>query len=300
MAAEGRRGLGRGLSALLGENEVSATLGANTPRPVGAGSGAMVPIELLHANPDQPRKVFAEADLDELASSIREKGVIQPLLVRPRGEGGEYEIVAGERRWRAAQRAGVRELPVMIRNLADGEVLELGIIENVQRVDLNPIEEALAYRQLMERFGRTQDAVAEAVGKSRPHVSNALRLLNLPEAVQGYVLQGQMTAGHARAVLASSDPMTLARQVIDQNLSVRQAEALAKKVGSTSGGQGPRAKAPGHIGGKDADTMALEHDLSEALGLVVEITDQDGVGQLRIQYETLEQLDEVCRRLSRH
>lgn len=297
MAAEGRRGLGRGLSALLGENEVSATLDSAAPRP--AGPGAMVPIELLHPNPDQPRKVFADAELDELAVSIREKGVIQPLLVRPMGTGGEYEIVAGERRWRAAQRAGVHELPVVIRNLADGEVLEIGIIENVQRVDLNPIEEALAYRQLMDRFGRTQDAVAEAVGKSRPHVANALRLLNLPEAVQGYVLQGQMTAGHARAVLASDDPVGLARRVIDQNLSVRQAEALAKKAG-TSGGQGPRAKAPALAGGKDADTLALEHDLSEALGLTVEIVDRDGAGELRIQYATLEQLDEVCRRLSKH
>ena len=243
MAQEGRRGLGRGLSALLGENEVSATLSAD-PQPVARpGSAHMMPIEFLHPNPDQPRKVFAETELDELASSIREKGVIQPLLVRP--SGGEYEIVAGERRWRAAQRAGMRELPVVIRTLADGEVLEIGIIENVQRVDLNPIEEALAYRLLMERFGRTQDAVAEVVGKSRPHVANALRLLNLPEAVQGYVLQGQLTAGHARAVLASADPVSLARQVIDQNLSVRQAEALARKAGTTSGGQGPRAKSPG-------------------------------------------------------
>jgi ParB family chromosome partitioning protein len=300
MAQEGRRGLGRGLSALLGENEVSATLDLNAPRPAGTGWTHMVPIELLHANPDQPRKVFAEAELDELAVSIREKGVIQPLLVRPTGAGGEYEIVAGERRWRAAQRAGVHELPVVIRTLADGEVLEIGIIENVQRVDLNPIEEALAYKQLMERFGRTQDAVAEVVGKSRPHVANALRLLNLPEAVQGYVLQGQLTAGHARAVLASGDPVTLARQVIDHNLSVRQAEALAKKAGSAPGGQGPRAKAPGHTGGKDADTVALENDLSDALGLTVEILDKEGAGEVRIQYATLEQLDEVCRRLSRH
>jgi ParB family chromosome partitioning protein len=288
------------LSALLGENEVSATLDLNAPRPAGQGWTHMVPIELLHANPDQPRKVFAEAELDELAVSIREKGVIQPLLVRPTGAGGEYEIVAGERRWRAAQRAGVRELPVVIRTLADGEVLEIGIIENVQRVDLNPIEEALAYKQLMERFGRTQDAVAEVVGKSRPHVANALRLLNLPEAVQGYVLQGHLTAGHARAVLASGDPVALARQVIDQNLSVRQAEALAKKAGSAPGGQGPRAKAPGHTGGKDADTVALENDLSDALGLTVEILDKEGAGEVRIQYATLEQLDEVCRRLSRH
>jgi len=300
MAAEGRRGLGRGLSALLGENEVSATLSADPQPAARAGAPHMAPIELLRPNPDQPRKVFSDAELDELAASIREKGVIQPLLVRPTGAGGEYEIVAGERRWRAAQRAGARELPVVVRTLADGEVLEIGIIENVQRVDLNPIEEALAYRQLMERFGRTQDAVAEVVGKSRPHVANALRLLNLPEAVQGYVLQGQLTAGHARAVLASADPVALARQVIDQNLSVRQAEALAKKAGATSGGQGPRAKAPGHTGGKDADTLALENDLSEALGLTVEILDHDGIGELRIQYATLEQLDEICRRLSRH
>src|SRR5215469_2524581 len=295
MAQEGRRGLGRGLSALLGENEVSATLSAD-PHPAGRSAGAhTLPIELLHPNPDQPRKVFADAELDELAASIREKGVIQPLLVRPAG--GEYEIVAGERRWRAAQRAGARELPVVIRTLADGEVLEIGIIENVQRVDLNPIEEAVAYKQLMERFGRTQDAVAEVVGKSRPYVANALRLLNLPEAVQGYVLQGQLTAGHARAVLASGDPVGLARQVIDQNLSVRQAEALARKAGATSGGQGPRAKAP--AGGKDADTLILEHDVSEALGLTVEIFDKDGAGEVIVRYATLEQLDEVCRRLIR-
>jgi ParB family chromosome partitioning protein len=299
MAQEGRRGLGRGLSALLGENEVSATLGGE-PKPAKPGWAHMMPIELLHPNPDQPRKVFSEAELDELAASIREKGVIQPLLVRPGTDGGEYEIVAGERRWRAAQRAGVRELPVVIRTLADGEVLEIGIIENVQRVDLNPIEEALAYKQLIERFGRTLDAVAEVVGKSRPHVANALRLLGLPEAVQGYVLQGQLTAGHARAVLASGDPVALARQVIDQNLSVRQAEALAKKAGASIGGQGPRAKAPGHSGDKDADTVALENDLSDALGLAVEILDKDGVGEVRVQYATLEQLDEICRRLSRH
>jgi ParB family chromosome partitioning protein len=300
MAQEGRRGLGRGLSALLGENEVSATLSVDPQPAAKPGWAHMMPIELLHPNPDQPRKLFSDTELDELAASIREKGVIQPLLVRPSGVGGEYEIVAGERRWRAAQRAGARELPVVIRTLADGEVLEIGIIENVQRVDLNPIEEALAYRQLIERFGRTQDAVAEAVGKSRPHVANALRLLNLPEVVQGYVLQGQLTAGHARAVLAAADPVALARQVIDQNLSVRQAEALAKKVGTSGGGQGPRPKAPGHAGGKDADTLALEHDLSDALGLQVEILDKAGVGEVRIRYVDLEQLDEVCRRLSRH
>ena len=299
MAAEGRRGLGRGLSALLGENEVSATLNSDPPPGEKPAWSLMVPIEFLKANPDQPRKLFSDAELDELASSIREKGVIQPLLVRPTGIGGEYEIVAGERRWRAAQRAGLRELPVVIRELADGEVLEIGIIENVQRVDLNPIEEALAYRQLMDRFGRTQDAVSEAVGKSRPHVANALRLLNLPEVVQGYVLQGQLTAGHARAIVSSQDPLGLARQVIDQTLSVRQAEALARKSAEDAG-RPPRGKAAAAPRSKDADTLALEHDLSDSLGLTVEILDQDGAGEVRVGYATLEQLDEVCRRLSRH
>jgi ParB family chromosome partitioning protein len=290
------------LSALLGENEVSATISPEPNPGEKPGFTHMAPIELLRRNPDQPRKVFAESDIDELASSIREKGVIQPLLVRPvAGVSGEYEIVAGERRWRAAQRAGLRELPVVVRSLADGEVLEIGIIENVQRVDLNPIEEALAYKQLMERFGRTQEAVAEAVGKSRPHVANALRLLNLPEVVQGYVLQGQLTAGHARAIVSADDPLALARQVIDQNLSVRQAEGLARQS-AESAGRTPRAKVPAasSAAGKDADTLALEHDLSDALGLAVEILDREGAGELRIRYATLEQLDEVCRRLSRH
>jgi ParB family chromosome partitioning protein len=297
--AEGRRGLGRGLSALLGENEVSATL-SDRPAPAASppAGGLMVPIEFLKPNPDQPRKLFTEAEIDELAASIREKGVIQPLLVRPL-DGGAYQIVAGERRWRAAQRAQVRELPVVVRQLADGEVLELGIIENVQRVDLNPIEEALAYKALMERFGRTQDAVAEAVGKSRPHVANVLRLLTLPEAVQGYVLQGQLSSGHARALVTAADPVALARQAMDQGLSVRAIEALAREVAGKSKGKtsGPTTALPR---GKDADTAALENDLSDALGLTVEIIDKDGVGEVRVKYGTLEQLDELCRRLSRH
>jgi ParB family chromosome partitioning protein len=297
MAAEGRRGLGRGLSALLGESEVVATLeGAAGPPPGTQAWTLEVPIELLRRNPDQPRKVFSEADIDELAASIREKGIIQPLLVRPTGIGGEYEIVAGERRWRAAQRAGLRELPVVIRQLADAEVLEIGIIENVQRVDLNPIEEALGYKALMERFGRTQDGVAEVVGKSRPHVANALRLLNLPEVVQGYVLQGQLSASHARAIAAASDPTGLARRVIDGGLTVRDAEALARQSASADGRK-PRAANAGP--GKDADTLALEGDLAESLGLHVEILDKGGAGEVRVKYATLEQLDELCRRLSR-
>jgi ParB family chromosome partitioning protein len=296
MAAEGRRGLGRGLSALLGENEVSATLEAGASRgPAGQASTLEVPIELLRRNPDQPRKHFSEVEIDELAASIREKGVIQPLLVRPTGVGGEYEIVAGERRWRAAQRAGLRELPVVIRNLADAEVLEIGIIENVQRVDLNPIEEALGYKALMERFGRTQDAVAEVVGKSRPHIANCLRLLTLPEAVQGYVMQGQLSSGHARALVSASDPLALARQVVDKGLTVRDAEALARQSAEADG---RKMRAPSAPRGKDADTVALETDLAEALGLHVEIVDRNGAGEVRVKYATLEQLDDLCRRLS--
>ena len=296
MAVEGRRGLGRGLSALLGESEVSATLEGAAPPPGVQAWTLEVPIELLRRNPDQPRKVFSEADIDELAASIREKGIIQPLLVRPTGVGGEYEIVAGERRWRAAQRAGLRELPVVIRTLADAEVLEIAIIENVQRVDLNPIEEALGYKALMERFGRTQDGVAEVVGKSRPHVANALRLLGLPEVVQGYVLQGQLSAGHARAIAAASDPAALARRVIDGGLTVRETEALARQRAAADGKK-PRAAAA--AGGKDADTLALEGDLAESLGLHVEILDKGGVGEVRVKYASLEQLDELCRRLGR-
>ena len=303
MAIEGRRGLGRGLSALLGENAVSTVVDSAPPPPRSVMGSQDIPIELLRRNPSQPRKVFAEEDIDELAASIREKGVIQPLLVRPiAGAMGEYEIVAGERRWRAAQRAGLREVPAVVRTLADGEVLEIAIIENVQRVDLNPIEEALGYKALMEQFGRTQDAVAEVVGKSRPHVANALRLLNLPEAVQGYVLQGQLTAGHARAIAASANPMALARQVIDSNLSVRETEALARKS-ALDEGRKPRAGSAaggGKSGGKDADTLALETDLAETLGLAVEIDDKGGKGEVRVKYETLEQLDELVRRLGRH
>jgi len=302
MALEGRRGLGRGLSALLGENAVSTVLETAQAPPRSAMGSQDIPIELLRRNPNQPRKVFAEEDIEELAASIREKGVIQPLLVRPIGGAlGEYEIVAGERRWRAAQRAGLREVPAVVRSLADGEVLEIAIIENVQRVDLNPIEEALGYKVLMDQFGRTQDAVAEVVGKSRPHVANALRLLNLPEVVQGYVLQGQLTAGHARAIAASSDPTGLSRQVIDGNLSVRQTEALARKS-ALDEGRKPRAGSGGaaKTSGKDADTLALEGDLAETLGLIVEIDDRGGRGEVRVKYETLEQLDELVRRLARH
>jgi ParB family chromosome partitioning protein len=292
--AVGRRGLGRGLSALLGEAEAARE---TTPGGAGDEGRQEVPIELLRRNPDQPRREFSEADLEELARSIREKGVLQPLLVRPApGAPGEYQIVAGERRWRAAQQAGLRVLPVMVRaDLDDLDVLEIGIIENVQRQDLKPLEEAQAYRALMERFGRTQDDVARTVGKSRSHVANSLRLLTLPEGVLAALNDGRLTPGHARAIANAPDPERLARAIVQRDLSVRQAEALARNARGPRDGSLETKSAPP---AKDADTRALEQDLSESLGLGVEIIDRDGRGEMRIAYRTLEQLDALCRRLS--
>jgi len=292
--AEGRRGLGRGLSALLGE---AGTAVDDAEAPGGAGARE-APIELIRRNPDQPRRQFPDAELDELATSIREKGILQPILVRPApGASGEFQIVAGERRWRAAQRAGLRTVPVLVRELDDLEVLEFGIIENVQRADLNPLEEALGYKALVERFGRTQEAVAQTVGKSRSHVANAMRLLALPDEVQEHILAGRLTAGHARAVAAAIDPAGLAKQVVDSGMSVRQAEALARREGAAP--ETKSAKPGGKRRAKDADTRALEADLAEVLGLEVEIIDRGGAGELRIGYQTLEQLDDLCRRLTR-
>jgi ParB family chromosome partitioning protein len=301
MAAEGRRGLGRGLSALLDEQAAEiavddAAVAAAHAHPTGGTN--MVPIELLHANRDQPRKTFGETELEELAQSIRSRGVIQPLLARPApGRPGEYEIVAGERRWRAAQRAGLRELPVVVRALDDSEVLQLAIIENVQRADLNAVEEALAYRALIDQYAHTQDEVAEAVGKSRSHVANTLRLLGLPAEVRDHVLHGRLSAGHARALATATDPSGLARKVIEAGLNVRETEALARKA---AGGDGRPRSAPSPSRGKDADTLALESDLAEMLGLQVQILDRGGEGELRVRYASLEQLDEICRRLSRN
>ncbi|HYD45512.1 MAG TPA: ParB/RepB/Spo0J family partition protein [Phenylobacterium sp.] len=284
---EHRRGLGRGLSALLGEIDPPRTAAADPP------GRRETPIELIKANPDQPRRRFVEADMDELVASIQEKGVLQPILVRPDPAGGPgFEIVAGERRWRAAQRAGLLSLPTVIRELTDQQVLEIGIVENVQRADLSPLEEAMGYRALMERFGRTQEAIAQTVGKSRSHVANTMRLLSLPEVVQTHLAEGRLTAGHARAIAAAPDPAALAQDVVARGLSVRQAEALARR--------GPPSKPPSRpaSSGKDTDTRALEEDLAEVLGLKVEIADRGGHGEIRLQYETLEQLDDLCRRLT--
>ena len=279
-----KRGLGRGLSALLEDSNEPAADAAMAPE-------RALPIELIRRNPDQPRRHFDAEEIDRLASSIRQKGILQPILVRPApGAKGEYQIVAGERRWRAAQKAELREVPVIIREFDDGETLEIAILENVQRADLNPVEEALGYRALMDRFGRTQDAVAEVIGKSRSHIANTLRLLTLPEQVQTWLAEGRLTAGHARAVATASDPTALAQLIIDGGLSVRDAEALAKRgAAPVKGVVVPLLK--------DADTHALERRLSELLGLTVEVTDKAGKGDIKIKYRTLEQLEAVCRKL---
>ena len=289
------RGLGRGLSALLGEQvaESAAVDGAFAPAGV-----QMAPIESLRPNPDQPRKIFDRDDLEELAASIRDKGVLQPILVRSHPkEDGVWQIIAGERRWRAAQLARLTEAPIIVKEMDDVAVFEVAIIENVQRADLNPLEEADAYRTLMERFGRTQDAVAGVVGKSRSHVANILRLLQLPEGVLQHVRTGKLSAGHARALITAPDPVTLADQIVSEGLNVRQAEALARRAA-----EGPRGRKPGSAasGGEgSADVAALEQDLADALGLRVQLADRGGKGELTIAYGNLEQLDDLCRRLMR-
>lgn len=258
----------------------------------------MAPIESLKPNPDQPRKIFDRDDLEELAASIRDKGVLQPILVRSHPkEDGVWQIIAGERRWRAAQMARLTEAPVIVKEMDDVAVFEVAIIENVQRADLNPLEEADAYRMLMERFGRTQDAVAGVVGKSRSHVANTLRLLQLPEEVLQHVRAGRLSAGHARALITAPDPGALADQIVTEGLNVRQAEALARRAAD-----GPKTRKPGAASAAregSADVVALEQDLADALGLKVQLADRGGKGELTIGYGTLEQLDDLCRRLMR-
>jgi len=287
--AENRRGLGRGLSALLGEAEEIAH--AADP----AAGVREIPIELIHRNPDQPRQVFDEADLAELEASIRDKGVLQPILVRPSAaHPGEFEIVAGERRWRAAQRAGLIAIPALVRELGDNEAFEIAIIENIQRADLNPIEEARAYSALMTRLGVNQEEAAKRVGKSRSHVANTMRLSALPEKVQDHLVAGRLTAGHARALLSVENAEALADRIVADGLTVRDVEALARETSAApKKSSGPRKPA------KDADTASLEVDLEDALGMSVDITDRGGAGEVKIKYATLEQLDEICRRLMR-
>lgn len=289
-----KRGLGRGLSALMADLDLD---GPAEAKPV--KDRTMVPIEQITANPDQPRRHFDSAALQELADSLRQRGVLQPLIVRkhPRDD-GLYQIVAGERRWRAAQMAQLHELPVIIRELSDTEVLEVAIIENIQRADLNAIEEAASFRQLMDRFGHTQEKLAEALNKSRSHIANLLRLLTLPDQIQDYVKDGKLTAGHARALITADNPLALARRVMDNGLSVRETEDLVRgKPKSTMDGNksGTRPKSD-----KDADTWALEADLAAQLKMTVVIDHAaNGGGTVTIGYRDLEELDRLCQLLGR-
>ncbi|SDN82919.1 chromosome partitioning protein, ParB family [Lutimaribacter pacificus] len=290
------RGLGRGLSALMADVNAEEGGQENAPR----RADLSVPIERIHPNPDQPRRSFTPEQLEELSASIKEKGIIQPLIVRPRPDSdGEYEIVAGERRWRAAQMARLHEVPVLVRDFNDTEVLEVAIIENIQRADLNPVEEAAGYRQLMDKFGHTQEKLSEVLGKSRSYIANLVRLLSLPDEVQTYLREGKLSAGHARALITSEDPAGLARKVIQKGLSVRETESLAKKaVGNIFAESGKTT--PKKAAEKDADTKALEGDLSAGLGMKVEIDHDKGQesGRLVIRYDSLDDLDELCMRLS--
>jgi ParB family chromosome partitioning protein len=290
MADEATRSrLGRGLASLMGD--VGAETSVERPR-----GQRKLPIEFLRPNPRNPRRIFTDADLDELAASIRERGIIQPIITRAvRGAADAYEIIAGERRWRAAQRASLHEVPVVVVEATDEEALELAIIENVQRTDLDAIEEAEGYRRLSEEFNRSQDDIAQIVGKSRSHVANTLRLLKLTDAVKAYVHSGKLTAGHARMLVGQPNADQLAEDIIARGLNVRQVEALARD----SGREQAKELKPKRRGGKDADTVALEKRLSDVLGLQVSVDHRGEWGVLHIHYSNLEQLDEVLRKLEK-
>lgn len=294
-----RSGLGRGLNALLGDvaQDERETSGEGNVR----GGVRLIPVASLAPHPGQPRRYFDEAALDELAASIAERGVIQPIIVRPHGH--DYQIVAGERRWRAAQRARLHDVPVVVRDYSDSETLQIALLENIQRQDLNAIEEARAYQRLIDEFGHTQEELAQAVHKSRSHVANLLRLLDLPEEVQARVVTGSLTMGHARAIATAEDPVSLADQVAAQGLSVRQTEKLAsqQKRGADHGDPPTRLRSStmSAHGAGSADIDALENQLADLLGLKVHIVfTPEGRGSITLDYSSLEQLDMVCQRLS--
>ncbi|MBI1360226.1 MAG: ParB/RepB/Spo0J family partition protein [Alphaproteobacteria bacterium] len=296
--------LGRGLSALLGDyagarnaidSEEGKTVGDTGEEDI---TPTEISIDRIAPNPKQPRRTFNEAELEELSESIRLRGVLQAILVRPDPARPEmFEIVAGERRWRAARRAGLTVIPAVVREFDDRDVLEIAIVENVQRADLNAVEEAEAYKALIDRFGRTQESVATQVGKSREHVSNTMRLLGLPDDVREHVREGRLSAGHGRALLKTADPSGFAVMVMSKGLSVRETEALAREEKSPKPKSAPDKSSAATE--KDVDTAALELDLQRALGLDVEIVHNGGKGELRIKYAKLEQLDEICRLLTR-
>ena len=283
-----RRGLGRGLSALLGEEQAATGDAIHT-----------LPVGRLYPGRYQPRQRFDTESLTALADSIREKGIVEPIVVRRHPDRqGDYEIVAGERRWRAAQEARLHEVPVVVREFDDRTALEIALVENIHRDDLSPLEEAEAYRRLMEEFNHTQEALARAVGKSRSHVANALRLLGLPDSVKEKILDGRLSAGHARALVTTPDPEALAEVIVAKALNVRQAEQLARRDrgGDEAAGARPRGRPPKQP--KDPNTAALERDLAAMLGLRVSIEERGAGGVLSVHYETLEQLDDLLQRLS--
>lgn len=288
-----KRRLGRGLAALIGEMD---QLPAAEVERAAITADRLIPIEFVGRNPRNPRRYFDESELQDLASSIRQHGIVQPVVVRTTAD-NRYEIIAGERRWRAAQLAGLTDIPVIVRDVDDRTALEIAIVENVQRSDLNPLEEAMGYELLIADHGYTQNDLGEIIGKSRSHVANSLRLLKLPEPVRDMLASGTLSAGHARALIPTSDPIALAKTVVAKGMSVRDAERLAqndiKAQTEPNPGQAPRRDE------KDADTLALERTLSDVLGLDVTVNHKGSGGQLRIAYKTLEQLEEICRLLER-
>ncbi len=299
-ASENKSRLGRGLASLIGDTTGMTPVvePVNIAPVAAAGTGGreeghkLVPIDIVSASPLNPRKNFSPVELDELAASIKQRGIVQPLLVRPAADGNGYELVAGERRWRAAQQAGVHQVPVLVRELGDQEVLEIAIIENVQRSDLNAIEEAMGYNDLLQRFGYNQEELAKIIGKSRSHLTNTLRLLKLPETVQKFLREGAISAGHARALVGHGDAEKMARLIIEKGLSVRQVEAMIKEAART-----PAAN-DDVMAVRDADTLAIEKELADTLGLMVNIRRGNGQsGEIRVKYKTLDQFDDLYLRL---
>lgn len=285
---QSKKRLGRGLAALIGEMDNAE----NKPAVPTISPDQKLPIEFVVRNAANPRQNFDNDDLADLARSIRKHGIVQPIVVRKIGS-DKYEIIAGERRWRAAQQAELSDIPVLIRDVDDKTALEIAIVENVQRSDLNPLEEALGYEQLMSHYGYTQNDLGEVIGKSRSHVANSLRLLKLPDSVRQMLVDGQLSAGHARALVSTSDPLALAKLIVENGLSVRDAERLAQE--DINGGSAEQVKKQALP--KDADTVALERSLSDVLGLKVQLNHQGEKGKLQINYKSLEQLDSICKLL---
>ncbi|WP_422055983.1 ParB/RepB/Spo0J family partition protein [Sphingomonas sp.] len=283
-----RPGLGRGLSALLGDAEREEPVRPGTEPSMGV---RLLPVSSLSPHPDQPRRHFDEDALEELAKSIAMRGLIQPIVVRPHGK--DYQIVAGERRWRAAQRARLHEVPVIVRDLDEAQTVEIAIVENIQREDLNAIEEAEAYAKLINEFGHSQEALAKIVHKSRSHIANLIRLLDLPQSVRQRVVEGALTMGHARALIGAPDPEKLAKIVVERDLSVRDTEKLAREAKPRAAGKGGERS-----GGSNADIVALERQLGDVLGLNVKISFGEKGGALTLAYSTLDQLDMICQRLT--